>query len=179
MAVELALVALLLGARPDIHGAAELGTGVGVPFSAAKTSFQLSVRAHVELTLAPWLAVGIVAPIGFAFFSGPSLPVPVSYQVLDLLPGPRARLKLTEWLSAAVELGIGPSVFGVQTFVPIFGAVNDTHLVLATRAAIELELSPPAVEGFVVYLEPAAVYGRFSEQAFSDFRCAVGVGYRR
>ncbi|MBK7861735.1 MAG: hypothetical protein IPJ65_24590 [Archangiaceae bacterium] len=170
---------LLLAARPDLHGAAELGAVGAAPFETAGLSPEVTVRAYVELNLSSRFAVGVIAPVSVGFYSASHAAVPTSFEVIDLTPGPRVRLNLTGWLAAALELGIGPTIFQMRTFVPLYGTQDDTRAYFAARAALELEVAPPQLEGFMFWVEPAALHARFASAAFSEYACGVGIGYRR
>jgi hypothetical protein len=171
------LAAVVLAGTP-VHGGAALGFGLGAPFSNANAGFQMSVKALVDVGVADKLTVGAVLPVGFGFFSqGGPFGSSASYTVVDVMPGFRGTVAVLDWIHAAVELGLGPSI--INTRVSVFGSSgSQTDTYFAMRAALLVEVAPPSLAGLFFFAEPVAVHGRL-DQGFSEYRFSVGVGYRR
>jgi hypothetical protein len=171
--------ALLLTA--DVHAGAEIGAGVGAPFKDWNAGFQFSGRGFLDIPLADKISVGGVLAVSAGFYNREVAFATASVTVADIMPGFRGRVAILDWIAAAVELGLGPAIVNTRVVANVFGIMSsqsDTKTYFAMRAALLVELAPPALSGLILFVEPAAVNGRL-DQAFSEYRFTVGVGYRR
>ena len=173
------VVATLLTADPDLHGGAAITLGVAVPFKNVNTGFQFSVKGYGELVVASKISVGAVLPFGFGFYNQSSGFVSVNMTTVDIMPGLRGAVQVHEWIHAAIELGVGPSIFNQRISAGSFGSNDSTRTDPGFRASLLVEVALPQLAGVLIVIEPVTMQARFGNATFSEYRFSVGVGYRR
>jgi hypothetical protein len=186
MLAPAALAALLLAADgPNVHFGGEIGLGFGVPFNNANVGFQMSAKPYLEFEVAPKIGVGIGLPFGVGFnstnyYSGIFGSASINYTTVDIMPGVRGSYAVMDWVWAALDVGLGPSILSSK--VDAFGtSQSSSKTFFAMRVGLEVMVAPPQLSGVTVGIQPLELNARVGDSnntSFSEYRFSVLVGYR-